>query len=150
MKNRVTVTIAGQKYTLIADQDAAAVEKIAAHVDGRIREVMDGSNLSLADSTILARKRFLLFFISRTIALYAADATAAALLSINLSLNYHSISSTGVGLGLYSSLSTLPFRMCITWSAMGRIAPLWVITITVTPLLRQVSCKSFSMDLPVT
>ncbi len=54
MKNRVTVTIAGQNYTLIADQDAAAAEKIAAHVDARIREVMDGSNLSLADSAILA------------------------------------------------------------------------------------------------
>ncbi len=54
MKNRVTVTIAEQEYTLIADQDAAAVEKIAAHVDGKVREVMDGSHLSLANSAILA------------------------------------------------------------------------------------------------
>ena len=54
MKNRVTVTIAGQKYTLIADQEAAAAEKIAAHVDSRISQVMEGSNLSLADSAILA------------------------------------------------------------------------------------------------
>ena len=54
MKNRVTVTIAEQEYTLIADQDTAAVEKIAAHVDGKVREVMEGSRLSLADSAILA------------------------------------------------------------------------------------------------
>lgn len=54
MKNRVTVTIAEQEYTLIADQDAAAVEKIAAHVDVKVREVMDGSHLSLANSAILA------------------------------------------------------------------------------------------------
>lgn len=54
MKNRVTVTIAEQEYTLIADQDAAAVEKIAAHVDAKVREVMDGSHLSLANSAILA------------------------------------------------------------------------------------------------
>ena len=54
MKNRVTVTIAEQQYTLIADQDAAAVEKIAAHVDTRLREVREGSHLSLADSAILA------------------------------------------------------------------------------------------------
>ena len=54
MKNRVTVTIAEQEYTLIADQDAAAVEKIAAHVDAKVREVMEGSRLSLADSAILA------------------------------------------------------------------------------------------------
>lgn len=54
MKNRVTVSIADQEYTLIADQDAAAVEKIAAHVDAKVREVMGGSHLSLADSAILA------------------------------------------------------------------------------------------------
>ena len=54
MKNKVTVTIAGQDYTLIADQDVAAVEKIAAHVDAKVREVMDGTHLSLANSAILA------------------------------------------------------------------------------------------------
>ena len=54
MKNRITVTIAEQPYTLIADQDAAAVEKIAAHVDEKVREVMEGSRLSLADGAVLA------------------------------------------------------------------------------------------------
>lgn len=54
MKSKVTVTIAEQDYTLIADQDTAAVEKIAAHVDEKVREVMTGGHLSLADSAILA------------------------------------------------------------------------------------------------
>lgn len=54
MKNRVTVTIAGQEYTLIADQDAAAVEKIAAHVDASVSLVMEGTHLSLADGAVLA------------------------------------------------------------------------------------------------
>ena len=54
MKNKITVTIAGQEYTLIADQDAEVVQKIAAHVDAKVREVMDGSHLSLANSAILA------------------------------------------------------------------------------------------------
>ncbi len=54
MKNKVTVTIADQQYTLIADQDAAAVERIAAHVNTRVTEVMNGSHLSLADGAILA------------------------------------------------------------------------------------------------
>jgi cell division protein ZapA len=54
MKNKVTVTIAQQEYSLLADQDAAAVEKIAAHVDAQVRQVLDGSHLSLADSAILA------------------------------------------------------------------------------------------------
>ena len=54
MKNKVTVTIADQQYTLIADRDAAAVERIAAHVDTRVSEVMNGSHLSLADGAVLA------------------------------------------------------------------------------------------------
>ena len=48
MKNRVTVTIAEQEYTLIADQDAAAVEKIAAHVDAKVREVIDAFHYRVA------------------------------------------------------------------------------------------------------
>lgn len=54
MKNKVTVTIAGQEYTLIADQDTAAVEKIAAHVNEKVSEVLAGGHLSLADGAILA------------------------------------------------------------------------------------------------
>jgi cell division protein ZapA len=54
MKNKVTVTIAEQEYSLLADQDAAAVEKIAAHVDEKVREVLEGGHLSLADGAILA------------------------------------------------------------------------------------------------
>lgn len=54
MKNKVTVTIAGQEYTLIADQDTAAVEKIAAHVNDKVNEVLSGGHLSQADGAILA------------------------------------------------------------------------------------------------
>lgn len=54
MKNRVTVTIAGQQYTLIADQDESAVTKIAAHVDARVTEVLNGTHLSMADAAVLA------------------------------------------------------------------------------------------------
>ena len=54
MKNKVIVTIADQDYALIADQDPAAVEKMAAHVDAKVREVVEGGHLSLADGAILA------------------------------------------------------------------------------------------------
>lgn len=54
MKNRVTVTIAGQDYTFLADQEPTKVEKIAAHVDAKVREVVDGSPLSLVDGATLA------------------------------------------------------------------------------------------------
>ena len=70
--------------------------------------------------------------------------------SLNSFLSYHSIFSTGVGLALNSSDSTVPFLMWMTWSAMGVMAVLWVMTTTVTPFSRQVSCSSFKMALPVT
>ncbi len=54
MKNKITVTIAGQDYTLLADQDASAAIKIAQHVDKKLMEIMNDSRLSLADGAILA------------------------------------------------------------------------------------------------
>ena len=53
MQNRVTVNIAGQSYTLLAVEDQAYVEKVAAHVDAKINETMKGSRTSLLDAAIL-------------------------------------------------------------------------------------------------
>ena len=39
MKNRVTVTIAGQEYTLVGTEEASYTEKVAAHVDAKVEEV---------------------------------------------------------------------------------------------------------------
>lgn len=54
MKNKVTVSIAGQEYTMVAAEDESYVRKVAAHVDGQVREVMDQGRLSMADSAVLA------------------------------------------------------------------------------------------------
>jgi len=54
MKNRVTVTIAGQEYTLVATEDEGYIQKIAAHVDAKVHEVMDGAKVSVVDGAILA------------------------------------------------------------------------------------------------
>lgn len=54
MKNKVTVSIAGQEYTMVAAEDEAYVRKVAAFVDGQLREVMDQGRLSLADGAVLA------------------------------------------------------------------------------------------------
>ena len=54
MKNRVAVTIAGQEYTLVGTEDAGYTEKVAAHVDEKVREVMDGAHVSLVDGAVLA------------------------------------------------------------------------------------------------
>lgn len=54
MKNRVTVTIAGQDYTLLTDGDEAFTRKVAQHVDSQIREIAEGSHISATDAAILA------------------------------------------------------------------------------------------------
>jgi len=54
MKNKVTVSIAGQEYTMVAAEDEAYVRKVAAHVDGQVREVMEQGRLSLTDVAILS------------------------------------------------------------------------------------------------
>ena len=54
MKNRVAVTIAGQEYTLVGTEDAGYTEKVAAHVDEKVREVMEGARGSLVDGAVLA------------------------------------------------------------------------------------------------
>ena len=53
MKNKITVNIAGQSYTLVAAEDAAYMEKVASHVDAKVQEVLDESKVSLVDSAIL-------------------------------------------------------------------------------------------------
>ena len=54
MKNKVTVSIAGQEYTMVAVEDEAYVRKVAAHVDGQVREVLEQGRLSIADGAVLA------------------------------------------------------------------------------------------------
>ncbi len=54
MQNKVTVTIDGQEYTLVASEDAAYMKKVAAHVDAKIQEVRSGGKVSGTDAAVLA------------------------------------------------------------------------------------------------
>lgn len=54
MKNRVTVTIADQEYTLVAAEDQKYMEKVAAHVDTELRQVLGETHASLMDGAVLA------------------------------------------------------------------------------------------------
>ena len=54
MKNRVAVTIAGQEYTLVGTEDAGYTEKVASHVDEKVREIMESARVSLVDGAVLA------------------------------------------------------------------------------------------------
>lgn len=53
MQNRVTVTIADQRYTFLSPDEREYVDKVAAHVDAKIRETMKGGNTALLDAAIL-------------------------------------------------------------------------------------------------
>ena len=53
MKNRVTVTIAGQEYTLVATEEEGYVEKVAQHVDAQMKQVLNGARVSLVDGAVL-------------------------------------------------------------------------------------------------
>lgn len=54
MKNRVTVTIAGQEYTLVATEEQKYMEKVAAHVDTELKQVLNETKASLLDGAILS------------------------------------------------------------------------------------------------
>ena len=54
MANRVTMTICGQDYTLVADENAAYMEKVGALVDEKMQELMNGGHFSRSDAAVLA------------------------------------------------------------------------------------------------
>lgn len=54
MKHKITVSIAGHDYTMVAAEQEAYVRQVAAHVDSQVREVMDQGRLAKADGAVLA------------------------------------------------------------------------------------------------
>lgn len=54
MQNKVTVTINGQEYNLVAAEDAAYMKKVGEHVDAKIQEVRESGKISSADAAVLA------------------------------------------------------------------------------------------------
>ena len=54
MANRVTMTICGQDYTLVADESAAYMEKVGALVDQKMTELMENAHVSRHDAAVLA------------------------------------------------------------------------------------------------
>lgn len=54
MSNRVTVTIDGRVYTLIAAEEEAYVRKVAAHADSQIKAVVENAKISSLDGATLA------------------------------------------------------------------------------------------------
>ena len=53
MKNHVTVTIGGQQYAILAAEGEEYVRKVAAYVDGKLKETMEGGKMALVDGAVL-------------------------------------------------------------------------------------------------
>ena len=54
MANRVTMTICGTEYILVAEEDAAYMEKIGGMVDTEMRNLMDNAHMSRDAAAVLA------------------------------------------------------------------------------------------------
>ena len=53
MANRVVVSICGEDYTFVAEESVAYTQRVAAHVDELMKEVMAATTLGRADAAIL-------------------------------------------------------------------------------------------------
>ena len=53
MANKVTMTIAGEEYTFVADENAAYMEKVCGIVDKRMTQLTD-AKVSRSDAAVLA------------------------------------------------------------------------------------------------
>ena len=54
MRNHITVTIAGQEYTIVAAEEENYVRRVASHVDNKVQEVLSSGRASLVESVVLA------------------------------------------------------------------------------------------------
>ena len=54
MANRVTMSICGEDYTLVAEETSAYMEKIGSMVDKKMQELMTEAHVSRNDAAVLA------------------------------------------------------------------------------------------------
>ena len=54
MANRVTMSICGTEYILVAEEDAAYMEKIGNMVDAEMQKLMDSAHMSRDAAAVLA------------------------------------------------------------------------------------------------
>ena len=53
MANRITMSICGEDYTLVADESAAYMEKVGALVDEKMTQLQEGAQGSRIDAAVL-------------------------------------------------------------------------------------------------
>ena len=74
MANRVSVTICGQDYTLVAEETATYMQKVGSYVNEKMAEVLAGSKAGRTDSAVLTA-------VNITDELFKAQAASEALRS---------------------------------------------------------------------
>ena len=53
MANRITMTICGQEYTLVADENSTYMERVGTAVNEKMTELMENSHVSRSDAAVL-------------------------------------------------------------------------------------------------
>ena len=53
MANRVTITICGEEYTLVADESSAYMQKVGSYVSDKMTEVLEGAKVARTDAAVL-------------------------------------------------------------------------------------------------
>lgn len=53
MDHRVTVTICGNEYTFVAEEDSTYVEKVAAYVDQKMTDILESTKAGQTDAAVL-------------------------------------------------------------------------------------------------
>ncbi len=53
MENRITVTISGSEYTLMAQESPSYIQKVASIVDERMTDIMTAGRMSRVDAAVL-------------------------------------------------------------------------------------------------
>lgn len=54
MENHITVTICGTEYTFVAEESPSYIHKVAALVDEKMTDMMNGGRISRMDAGVLA------------------------------------------------------------------------------------------------
>ena len=107
MKNKITVTISGQDYNMVAAEDAAYVRRCAEFVDGQIRQVTSGSRLALADAAVLAAMNMADLYFKEQESSETVDNGAMGTVSIRIPLSTMSENAIGNLKNLLQAKETL-------------------------------------------
>lgn len=54
MENKVTVSICGQDYTLVAEESPSYMQKVGSYVDTKMDEMLTGAKVGRTDAAVLA------------------------------------------------------------------------------------------------